>query len=97
MVIQLIAAIVGVVLIPWIKSKYTASQINNAMTWVRIAVQAAEQLYNSEQGDAKKAYVMRFLNGKGITLNSDEIDKAIEAAVLELHSELYKDSKGVAE
>ena len=87
--IELVTAILGVSLIPWIRSKYTTSQIDSAMTWVRIAVQAAEQLFESDEGKAKKKYVKKFLEKNGIRLNADELDNAIESAVLELHNELY--------
>ena len=87
--IELVTAILGISLIPWIKSKYTTSQIDSAMTWVRIAVQAAEQLFETDEGKLKKKYVKKFLEDNNIKLNKDEIDKAIESAVLELHNELY--------
>lgn len=36
------------------------------------------------RGEKKKQYVVEFLNSKGFTLNTKEIENLIEAAVLEL-------------
>ena len=54
-----------------------------------IGVKAAEQLYTATDGAAKKAYVVNFLAEKGIQFDVETIDKLIEAAVLQLHHELY--------
>ena len=44
-------------------------------------------IYNGTgRGEEKKAYVVKFLNSKGFTLNTEEIDNLIEAAVLKLKS-----------
>ena len=74
-VIALISALVSAFLIPWLKTK--------------IGVKAAEQLYTATDGAAKKAYVVNFLAEKGIQFDVETIDKLIEAAVLQLHHELY--------
>lgn len=84
-VIALIAALVSVFLIPCIKSKVLENKLAEIMTWVQVAVEAAEQLYKeSGQGAKKKQYVLDFLASKGFTLNEDEIDKLIESAVYAL-------------
>lgn len=88
-VITLLAAIVSAFLIPWIKQKASAAQLEQLETWTRIAVAAAEQLYTSLDGEKKKAYVLDFLAGKGYRVSSDDVENAIEAAVLELHNQLY--------
>ena len=50
-----------------------------------IAVEAAEMIYvGAGRGEEKKQYVIDFLNSKGFTLNTAEIENLIEAAVLEL-------------
>ena len=67
--IALIAAVVSVYLIPWIKSKTTNEQRKQFVAWVKIAVSAAEQIYNGPgRGEEKKQYV----------------SNAIEAAVQQL-------------
>jgi len=75
--ITVIAGIITTYLIPWLKSKTTATQWTLLNTTVEIAVQAAEQLYKSGQGQEKKAYVVGYLKSKGLTVD----DAAIEAAV----------------
>lgn len=81
----LICAVVSTVIIPLIRSKVTEQQLHTARTWVTIAVEAAEQIYKgSGMGQEKKAYVLEFLERKGMRLDVASIDNLIEAAVLEL-------------
>lgn len=74
-----------VILVPWIKGQINAEELAKVMKWVKIGVQAAEMLYvESGLGQAKKRYVMEFLNSKGCTYDENTIDNLIESAVLEL-------------
>lgn len=82
-------ALITAFVIPWLKNKIGAQNMDEFMRWVQIAVAAAEQLYESTDGDGKKAYVVNFLASKGFKVNPEEFDNAIEAAVLKLHNELY--------
>lgn len=88
-IIALMGTLITVFLIPYIKRKVGAENMAEFLRWVDIAVAAAEQLYDSTQGDVKKQYVLAFLESKGIDFDVDEIDTAIEAAVNKLHNELY--------
>ncbi len=88
-VIALISALVSAFLIPWIKMKIDADKLQTVRAYVEIGVKAAEQLYTAAEGDKKKAYVISFLAGKGIKFDVETVDKLIEAAVLQLHHELY--------
>lgn len=88
-VIALISALISAFLIPWIKTKIDADKLQTIRAYVEIGVKAAEQLYDATDGQAKKAYVLSFLAEKGITFDSEVIDKLIEASVLQLHHELY--------
>lgn len=88
-VIALISALVSAFLIPWLKTKIDADKLQTLRTYVEIGVKAAEQLYTATDGAAKKAYVVNFLAEKGIQFDVETIDKLIEAAVLQLHHELY--------
>ena len=84
-VFALIAAVITAIVIPYIKSKTTAQQQAEINAWVKIAVSAAEQIYNgSGRGEEKKAYVLNWLAEHGITLDEARIDALIEAAVYEL-------------
>lgn len=88
-IIEAVAALIGVivtcVLIPFIKSKTTASQQAEINAWVKIAVSAAEQIFKgSGRGEEKKQYVIAWLKERGVTVNENELDALIEAAVYEL-------------
>lgn len=88
-VILLISALLSVYLVPLIRSKTSDVQRREIEAWVRIAVMAAEQLYNSEQGQEKKNYVLNFLTDHGYEVDFNEINNLIESEVLKLHAELY--------
>ena len=84
--IMVLAVLITAYLIPWIKSQTTEKQREEIDAWVKIAVQAAEQLYKGAgKGEEKKAYVLDYLNKKGFTIDAESIDKMIEAAVLEIN------------
>jgi len=86
-VIALLGAIITYIVIPFMKERTTKEQRENLMFWVRVAVQAAEQIYNERsQGAFKKEYVINFLSQKGIVVNEGQIDILIEAAVFELNN-----------
>lgn len=53
-VIALLAAGVSVFLIPWIKSKTTDAQRKELLEWVKIGVDAAEQLYEGRAAARKR-------------------------------------------
>ena len=88
-VIALIAALISAFVIPWIKKKAAACDLEQMQAWTKIAVAAAEQLYTALQGDVKKQYVMKYLAEKGYDVSDEDIENAIEAEVLRLHNELY--------
>lgn len=87
--IYVVVAILSVYVIPVIRNKYNSQELETFLTWVDIAVAAAEQLYDATDGSKKKMYVMNYLTMKGFTVETAELDLAIEAAVNRLHSELY--------
>lgn len=87
-VLALIAVLITANLVPWIKSQIMEKQREEINAWVKIAVQAAEQLCNSGKlgdKDAKKQYVIDFLAQKSLKIDLTELDKMIEAAVLEIN------------
>lgn len=87
-VIALVAALISVFVIPWIRSKTTSQNREEMLKWVEIAVAASQQLYYNCKGSERKEYVLDFLNSKGYDISSKEVENAIEAAVLKLHKEL---------
>lgn len=86
--IVLLFAIVMSVVMPLLKKHLTAKQLDEMLDWVEIAVAAAQQLYHHLDGSERKKYVKKFLADKGYDVHTDEVDAAIEAAVLELHNRL---------
>lgn len=96
-VIAVVSSIITTFLIPLLKAKLDVEKSNlseNQAAMLRLAittaVTAAEQLYKSEEGQQKKAYVLNLLEQQGYEVDSALIDAAIEAIVLELHNELKK-------
>lgn len=86
-VFALIAAVITAIVIPYIKSKTTAQEQTEINAWVKIAVAAAEQIYNgSGRGAEKKEYVLNWLLQHGVTVDESKLDAMIEAAVYELKS-----------
>lgn len=87
--VYLIAVILTLFVVPAIKNKVGAQNMDEFLRWVDIAVAAAEQLYDSMDGPLKKNYVMNYLTTKGFVVDEVELNLAIEAAVNRLHHELY--------
>ena len=86
-VFLLIAAVITAIVIPYIKSKTTTQQQAEINAWVKIAVTAAEQIYNgSGRGAEKKAYVLNWLKQHGVTVDEAKLDAMIESDVYELKS-----------
>ena len=93
-IITLLAAIITVYVIPYIKKKFSAEDLNTILEWVRIAVEAAEQIITeSGMGEKKKALVKEFLAEKNIVVDVDKMDMLIEAAVHNMNKELKKETK----
>ena len=84
----LLATVVSCLLVPYIRSKTSAAQQEELNGWVRLAVAAAEQVYQGQgRGQEKLAYVETWLARRGITVDTDKIKAMIEAAVYELTSD----------
>lgn len=85
-VIPVLGAIITYLIVPFILSKTTKQQRDNVYFWVRVAVQAAEMIFQETgKGKDKKEYVIEFLVAKGIKIDLDELNILIEAAVKELN------------
>lgn len=97
-VATLAVALITSFVVPYIKSKTTLEQQTQLNAWVKIAVTAAEQVYEGPgQGDKKKAYVLTWLAGHGIAIDEDKLDAMIEAAVYELTNNGLIAVEGVTE
>ncbi len=85
-IIAVVAVAITVYLVPWIRNRTTAAQREEINAWVKIAVQAAEQIHRgSGKGPERKQYVLDFLAQKNLKIELTELDKMIEAAVLEIN------------
>lgn len=83
--IALATAIITTFLVPYIKEKLDDARFEKLLKWTRIAVEAAEKLFNETGlGENKKAYVLAFLQKHGYSVDIDEIDVLIESAVYEI-------------
>ena len=87
--IALAAALISAVAVPWLRSRLDAAELTEFLRWVEIGVAAAEQLYSSHEGEKKKVYVLKYLKDRGYCVDAEDVENAIEAAVLQLHKELY--------
>ena len=93
-VITLIFGILMRYVIPQAKSKLNTDQMELLRIAVKTAVYAAEQMYNSNQGQEKLAYVVELLHKQGYILDPKQVEDTtralIEAMVKELKIEQAK-------
>ena len=79
----------GAYVIPWIKTKISAQDMETIVFWVRFAVRCADQLFTPEQWEEKKDYVLNYIidmAGRiGLKLTEKDINVLIESAVNEIH------------
>lgn len=87
-VIGLMSAVITSVVVPLVKAKTTANQQVIISSLARTAVLAAQQLYDSDDGQKKKEYAAEYVTGLmkkyGLSLGSDEVSAAVEAALKEI-------------
>ena len=83
----LLTAILTAFVVPYMKAKTTREKWENAMYWVKLAVEGAEKIYKDKGlGKLKKQYVEQFLKEHNIKLDEEQVDVAIEAAVLQMQN-----------
>lgn len=87
-VIALAVTVITVFLIPWISSRTTAQEREELLSWVDIAVAAAQQLYYQCSGSQRLDYALALLEEKGYDIDDGAVVDAVEAAVLKLHRQL---------
>lgn len=86
-IIALLASIITYKLVPWLNSKLNAQQMENLHTAARVAVFAAEQLFETGVIKDKLKYVEARLEEQGYGLDEETVRDAIENAVKELKLE----------
>lgn len=87
-IIALLGAAITIFVIPYIKKKIKAEDLEELQRWVDVGVKMAEQLAKSGVIDKedRKEKVIEFLHDKGYDADLDTIEAMIEAAVLSLPS-----------
>jgi hypothetical protein len=73
----LLAAIITMYVIPWLKSKTTNEQQAKIEAALRVAVCAAEQLYGAGHGKEKLEYAAEHLRSRGYEVDEDAIEAAV--------------------
>lgn len=76
-IIALLAAIVTVKVIPWIKARTTNEQQTTIKAVVKTLVFAAEQIYGAGGGADKREWVVRELRMRGYDVDTVEIEAAV--------------------
>lgn len=82
---------VAIFLVPWLKEKLGAERAQQLEELIWKAVQAAEQLFGAGNGAEKKAYVVEYLEARGV--DAEAVDADIEAAVLEVNEMVKEDTE----
>ena len=83
-IIALVASLITIHLIPWLKSRTTSEQQAQISAAVHIAVYAAEKLYGAGRGDEKFAYALEYLKAHGFDLDAETLKGEINAAIKEM-------------
>ena len=90
--IPVLGAVITGYILPLIKSKISAAQLNTIAKWVEKAVLAAEMLFDApKSGKEKREYVIRFVcqmfNSKKEVITEEQIRILLEAALQQLTPE----------
>lgn len=95
MIVKILVMVVGVILIPLIKSKTSETQRKKIVAWVNVAVQAAEEAERAGLIDKsqKYDYALKQLEKHGVTFDADTMQGLIDSAVWELFNQFKDESK----
>lgn len=90
--IPVLGAVITGFLLPLIKSKISAAQLNTIAKWVEKAVQAAELLFDApKSGKEKREYVIRFVsqmfNSRKEVITEEQLRILLEAALQQMTSQ----------
>ena len=88
LILKIVCFVLVAFVIPLIKKKYTQQELEAVNDKIITYVQAADQIFGSEQGEEKKQWVRGRLAAHGIDVDLNIIDAEIEACVLMLHNAL---------
>lgn len=79
--ITLLATIITLYVVPWLKERYSAEQLGMARTVVEIAVYAAEKAYGAGRGAEKLEYVEGVLAAHNIDLDTERLMAMVDATI----------------
>ena len=92
LVISIVAALIGVYLVPYLKNKLADEKYAQLLSMVEVAVRAAEQTLGSGDGYLKKEEVMRvvviWMADNGIKISEEQLNQLVEAAVFNMNLEI---------
>jgi hypothetical protein len=88
-VFEILLIIITVYLIPFIKSKIGSDKYDLLISYISCAVRCAEQIYDNDENDKKKQYVMDFVmdiinNKLHIDMEYDTLNTLVEGIVNEI-------------
>lgn len=93
-IVLLLVPVVGCIItgfvVPYLKTKVSATQLENIIKWVTKAVEAAEVLFDvPKSGEAKREYVINFIdsmfNSKKQIITKAQIRVLLESAWREMN------------
>lgn len=90
-IISVLGTILTYFVIPYLRTKIDANNLNKYKEWTKSAVKCAEMIYNeSGMGKVKKEYVIKFIadmiNKEKVHITEEQINVLIESAVEELNN-----------
>lgn len=87
--------------VKWLDEKGVTEQLQKKRYLVDIAVNAAEQIYQNEDGATKLANArteaLKLLNDNGLNITEDELTNFVEAAVKAMNDGVNSTKSGVIE
>lgn len=88
LVITLLGIIISTYVIPYIKSKYDANELEKLKEYITMGVRCAEMYFDTTDGKAKKDYVKKYVKGiigklVKIDITDEQLDTLIEGIVQE--------------
>ena len=92
-VITILFALLTRYAIPYAKEKLNTNQMELLRIAVKTFVYAADQIYTSEQGQEKKAYVIKLLRENGYDVDDKAVEGKIRSEVDALIESMVKELK----
>jgi hypothetical protein len=87
LIIKVLAILVMAFVLPWISKRMGSENYAKLLQAIKLAVQAAEQLFpDSGVGVKKKQWVLDFINSK-FKIKEDDVERLLEAFVYELNKD----------